>query len=113
MTEEIRVAEGIRQQYEKKEITEIEKLKELDKQVKRPARIFSYSFGTVGSLVFGTGMCLAMGVIGSAVGLGVAIGCGGIVMVSATKPLHDKVLGARKQKYSKKIFEMSDSILNK
>ena len=113
MTEEVKVAEKIRQQYEAKEVTEIDKLKELDKQVKRPAKIFSYSFGTAGSLVLGTGMCLAMGVIGSAVGVGVAIGCGGIAMVSSTKALHDKILDKRKKKYSEKIFEMTDSILNK
>ncbi len=113
MTGEIKAAEKIRQQYEAKEITELDKLKELDRQVKRPAKIFSYSFGTVGSLVLGTGMCFAMGVIGSAVGLGVAIGCGGIAMISSAKPLHDKLLDKRKKKYSEKIFEMSDSILNK
>jgi hypothetical protein len=112
MTNEAKQVEMIRQQYEAKKVTEVDRLKELDKKVKRPVKVFSYVFGTVGSLVLGTGMCLAMEVIGSMMGVGIAIGCVGILMVSITKPLHDKMLNKRKQKYSKDIFEMSDSILN-
>ncbi|MBQ9743801.1 MAG: hypothetical protein IJW19_01610 [Clostridia bacterium] len=113
MTNEERTVEKIRAQYEAKEITEVDKLKQLDKEVKRPVKVFSYTFGTAGSLVLGTGMCLAMGVIGSMVGVGVAVGCAGIAMVSSTKAVHDKLLARRKKQYSEKIFEMSDSILNK
>ena len=112
MTNEAKMVEKIRSQYEKKEITELDKLKQLDKAIKRPIKVFSYVFGTVGSLVLGTGMCLAMKVIGDMMIPGIVIGCAGILMVSVTKPLHDKLLERRKQKNSAKIFEMSDSILN-
>ena len=113
MTNEERIAEKIRNQYEAREITEIDRLKELDKSVKRPVKVFSYAFGTVGSLVLGTGMCLAMNVIGNFMIPGIVIGLLGIGMVSVTKLLHDKYLDSRKKKYSEKIFEISDSILNK
>jgi len=113
MTNEERIAEKIRNQYEVKEITEIDRLKELDKKVKRPAKVFSYVFGTAGALVLGTGMCLAMEVIGDLMIPGIVIGLVGIGMVSVTKLLHDKLLDKRKKQYSDKIFEMSDSILNK
>ena len=92
MTNEERTVEKIRAQYEPKEVTEVDKLKELDKQVKRPVKVFSYTYGTVGSLVLGTGMCLAMGVIGSMMGVGIAVGCVGIAIVSSTKAVHDKLL---------------------
>lgn len=113
MTNEERIAERIRNQYEAREITEIDRLKELDKSVKRPVKVFSYVFGTVGSLVLGTGMCLAMRVIGDLMIPGILVGLLGIGMVSVTKLLHDKYLDSRKKKYSEKIFEISDSILNK
>ncbi len=113
MTNEERMAERIRNQYEAKEITEIDRLKELDKSVKRPVKVFSYVFGTVGSLVLGTGMCLAMRVIGDLMIPGILVGLLGIGMVSVTKLLHDRLLDKRKKKYSEKIFEISDSILNK
>ncbi len=112
MTNEAKQVEMIRQQYEEKKITEVDRLKELDKKVKRPVKVFSYVYGTVGALVMGTGMCLAMGVIGNMMGVGIAVGCVGILMVSSTVNLHDKMLKRRKKKYSEKIFEMSDSILN-
>ena len=113
MTNEMKTAEKIRQQYVEKEETELDKLKVLDKQIKRPVKAFSYAFGTAGSLVLGTGMCLAMGVIGTMMGAGIAIGCAGIAMVSAAKPMHDKLLDKRKKQYSDKVIELSDSILNK
>ena len=113
MTNEQRTVEKIRAQYEAKEITEVDKLKQLDKDIKRPVKVFSYAFGTVGSLVLGTGMCLAMKVIGDFMIPGIIIGLAGIGMVSVTKALHDKLLEKRKKKYSEKIFEMSNSILNK
>ena len=113
MTNEQRTVEKIRAQYEAKEITEIDKLKQLDREVKRPVKVFSYTFGTVGSLVLGMGMCLALKVIGDLMVLGILIGLAGIGMVSTTKALHDKLLEKRKKQYSEKIFEMSDGILNK
>lgn len=57
------IAQKIRTQYTKKQSTELDALKALDKKVKRPANVFTYIFGIIGSLVMGTGMCLAMDVI--------------------------------------------------
>ena len=45
--------------------------------------------------------------------VGIVIGLLGIGMVSVTKLLHDRLLDKRKKQYSEKIFEISDSILNK
>ncbi len=39
-------------------------MKKLDRKAKMPAEIFAYTFGIFIALVFGTGMCLAMQVIG-------------------------------------------------
>ena len=101
----------IRQQYVEKETTKFDELRELDAKVKRPAEVFAYTFGSIGALVLGTGMCLAMKVIGNMMLLGIVIGLLGIGMVSVTYSLYKGLLKARKKKYSKQIFELSDSLL--
>ena len=94
-----------------KEQTELEKLRELDKKVKRPVQVFSYSLGTASALVLGTGMTMAMALIPGGMLAGVAIGCAGIAGAGANYSLHEKLMAKRKKKYSKKIIEMSDKIL--
>lgn len=109
--------EKIRSQYTEKEITNVEKLKQLDKKVKLPVKVFAYVFGSVSSLVLGTGMCLAMKIIGDGVAflmpLGIVIGLLGILLVSINYPIYKKILKGRKEKYAKQIIEISDGILNK
>ena len=108
--------ERIRASYVEKEVTEFDQLKELDKKVKRPAVIFAYLLGIIASLVLGTGMSLAMQVIGTtlsfAMPLGIGVGLLGILLVSINYPIYKKILNRRKKKYSSQIIQLSDSILN-
>lgn len=116
MTElqERKIAEKIKNQYTPKteQKTKLEELKDLDKKVKNPAKIFAYIFGILGSLVLGAGMCLAMKIIGNAMALGIAIGLVGIAMVSSTYFIFKAMLNKRKQKYADKILAKSDELLN-
>ena len=107
--------EKIRARYAVKERTKLEELKQLDKRATTPARVFAYIYGSIGSLVLGLGMCLAMGVIesiGTLMVLGILIGLVGIALVSTTYPIYKGILKSRRTKYSKQIFELSDSLLN-
>ena len=113
MTAEMKTIERIRASYTEKEITKLDELKELDKKVKRPAQIFAYVYGSLSSLVLGTGMCLAMKVIGNSMALGIGIGLVGIALTLTTYPIFKAILKRRKNKYAKQIFELSDSLLNK
>ena len=113
MTNEMKTIERIRASYTEKEITKLDKLKKLDKKVKRPAQIFAYVYGSLSSLVLGTGMCLAMKVIGNNMALGIGIGLVGIALTLTTYPIFKAILKRRKNKYAKQIFELSDSLLNK
>lgn len=116
------LVQKIRTQYTEKENTQLDELKALDKKVKKPANVFAYTFGTIGSLVLGTGMCLAMNVItpGTYFGItigenmmlpGIIIGLFGILMVSANYPIYKGILNSRRGKYADKIISMSDKIL--
>ena len=107
-----KIAENIREQYVEKKKNKIDELVALDWKVKRPAEIFAYSFGVVGSLVLGTGMCLAMKVIGNMMPLGVVIGLLGIGMVAVNYSIYKFIVEKQKKKYGKKILALSDEILN-
>ena len=111
MNNEIKTVERIRADYTEQAPTKVDELKALDKKVKRPAAIFAYIFGTVGSLVLGTGMCLAMKVIGDMMIAGIGIGLAGIAMVSLTYPIYKGLLARRRKKYAERIVAMSDEIL--
>ena len=109
--EEQSMARKIRAQYAEKEATELDTLRELDAKVKSPARIFAYSYGSAGSLVLGTGMSLAMKVIGSAVAPGIVIGTAGIAMVSSTYTLYKRMLDKRREKYKDEVDALCERVL--
>ena len=109
-------AEQLIKEYSTKENKKVDELKALDKKVKLPAQVFTYSFGIIGSLVLGVGMCLAMGIIGGTVPLtvlGIVVGLVGIAMVSVNYPLYSKILSTRKQNYASEIISKSNELLNK
>lgn len=68
--------------------------KEIRQKAKLPAEIFTYSFGIIGALVLGVGMCLSMKIIGGQSTLmeilGIIIGLIGIVMVGVNYPIYKK-----------------------
>ena len=58
-------AEQLANEYAPKDTSKVIALRKLDARAKLPSVIFAYSVGIVSALIFGTGMCLAMGQIGS------------------------------------------------
>ena len=109
---ESKTVERIRKDYLPAERTKLDELKALDRKVKRPAEIFAYTFGVAGSLVLGTGMCLAMKVIGNMMPLGIGVGLVGIALVTVNYFLYKKILKSRKQKYANEILKLTDDLLN-
>lgn len=107
-------AEKIAEEYSQKSDSKVVALKKLDRKAKRPAEIFTYSFGIAGALILGAGMCLAMGVIGSGtllfMVLGIIIGIIGIVVVSVNYQLYKRILAKGKQKYAFEIMELAKEI---
>ena len=116
------LVQKIRTQYTEKENTQLDALKELDKKVKKPANVFAYTFGTIGALVMGSGMSLAMNVIepGTYFGViigentmlpGIVTGLVGIAMVGINYPIYKRILTSRRNKYADKIIALSDEIM--
>lgn len=104
--------ERMRQEYSPKAETSFDQAVKLDKKVKLPAVIMTYSIGIISALVLGIGMCLAMKVIGDgsalSIGFGIAIGIVGIIGVVINYPLYNKVLSLRKKKYAGLILAYID-----
>ena len=107
------IAESIAKDYAPKDNSKIVALKKLDNKAKLPATIFTYSFGIISALVFGTGMCLAMQVIGSGLAgmvLGIVVGIVGLAGCGVNYPIYKKMLEKGKAKYAYEIVELARQI---
>ena len=114
------MVQKIRTQYMEKNSSEknLDLLRELDAEVKRPANVFGYVFGSISAIIMGAGMSLVMTDIGQQLGisntmpLGIIIGVVGMLMAIATYPIYKNILASRKEKYADRILELSERITN-
>ena len=110
------IAESIAKDYAPKESSKLVALKKLDNKAKLPATIFTYTWGIVSALVFGTGMCLAIQVIGSGLTgmvLGIAVGIIGMIGCGVNYPIYKKMLEKGKAKYAYEIVQLAREIADK
>ena len=84
-------AESIAKEYAPKDNSKIVALRKLDRKTKLPATIFTYTWGIISALVFGTGMCLGMQIIGSGVAgmvIGIIVGIIGMIGCGVNYPIY-------------------------
>ena len=88
--------EHIANEYAPKDTSRGVALRKLDAKAKLPATIFTYTVGIIAALVFGTGMCLTMGQIGSgttgAFIAGIIIGIIGMAGMGINYPIYKNLL---------------------
>lgn len=113
------MAEKIRTQYMEKEQGELDTLRELDAKVRRPANVFTYTFGSISAIIMGGGMSLIMTDIASKLGIGadplipgILIGVAGMAMALVNYPIYKSILSKRKKKYAPEILALSEKIIN-
>ena len=110
-------AEQLANEYAPKDTSKVVALRKLDAKAKQSANIFTDIFGVVFALVFGTGMCLAMGQIGSqTVGsliAGIVIGLVGMMGMSVNYPIYKRLLENGKKRYAFEILELAKEISEK
>lgn len=104
--------QNIKEEYGVQAPTKLDELKKLDSKVKTPAFVSSMVIGVAGSLILGTGMCLAMKVIGDLFALGIVVGCAGIALCAANYFIYKAILKSRKRRYGAQILALSDELLN-
>ena len=110
------IAESSAKDYAPKESSKLVALKKLDNKAKLPATVFTYSWGIVSALVFGTGMCLAMQVIGNGLAgtvLGIVVGIIGLIGCGVNYPIYKKMLQKGKAKYAYEIVQLAREIADK
>lgn len=113
------IAQKIRTQYTEKEHTELDALRALDKKVKRPANLFAYIFGTLGALIFGSGLSLLLSDISVVIGMGrvastvvgILLGVVGLVPVCAAYPLYNKTLAKERARVAPEIIRLTDELI--
>lgn len=107
-------AEQLANEYAPKDTSKVVALRKLDTRAKLPATVFTYSVGVISALVFGTGMYLAMGQIGSGTTgsfvLGILIGVIGLTGMGINYPIYKRLLAKGKQKYAFEIMELAKEI---
>ena len=110
-------AEQLANEYAPKDTSKVVALRKLDAKAKHPASIFTYTLGVISALVLGTGMCLAMGQIGSGTTgsfvLGIVIGIIGMVGMGVNYPIYKRILESGKKKYAFEIMELAKEISEK
>ncbi len=107
-------AEQIANEYSPKKTSKVIALKKLDQKAKRPAEIFTFTFGIVFTLILGTGMSLCMGVIGGnttlSIIIGIIVGLIGIIGCGINYPIYKRMLEKGKQKYGSDIIRLAKEI---
>ena len=115
------IVQKIRSQYVEADSSkkELDMLRELDAEVKRPAQVFGYVFGTIGAIIMGAGMSLVMTDIGTILGInnamtpGIVVGIIGMIMAIVNYPIYKNILASRKEKYAERILKLSEKIMSK
>ena len=109
--------ESVINEYSKKDTKKEVTLKDIDRKVKLPPKIFCYALGIVSILLFGLGMCLAMHVIEDGYIerrlLGFLFFLIGTIFMLVNSTIYKSMLNHRKKKYSKEILELESNIYNK
>lgn len=119
MENQSKYVKKVRDSYIAQENTKLDELKELDKRVKMPTLLFAYIFGSFAAIIFGTGMCLVMKVIGASImsatalmTVGVIVGVAGIILCIANYFIYKAMLNYRKRKYGGQIVKLSNELLS-
>ncbi len=110
-------AEQIANDYAPKKTSKVIALRKLDNRAKLPATIFAYSTGIISALLLGTGMCLAMGELGSGTTgsfiLGIIVGMIGMIGMGINYPIYKRILEKGKKRYAFEIIQLAKEISEK
>ena len=114
--EQRKEVENIRDKYLPKTEDKMEQLRALHKIPTKKAKSASIAIGTLGALIMGTGMSLAMTDIGAVLGglamvVGIVVGIVGMVLVALAYPVYNRVLKKQREKIAPEILRLSDELL--
>lgn len=111
---EKKYVEKVLNKYSEKEVTKLDELRALDKKATKGATLFASIFGAISSLIFGFGMCVAMGVIlAGYMWVGIIVGIIGILCCILNYYIYKALIKRGRVKYGPQIQALSNEILNR
>ena len=109
-------AEHIVNKYSVKRKSNVVALRKLDARAGRPANIFAFSFGIFSAIVFGTGLCMTMGKLGSGTTAefiaGILFGALGLLFMGVNYPIYRRIFLFGKRKYAPDIVNLARQIID-
>lgn len=110
---------AIRSKYMPPAEDKLECLRRMDASVTRKGNAVSIVFGTVGALLLGVGMSLAMTDFGTGFGfseifssvLGITVGCVGIALICAAYPLYRAIVRRERARIAPEILRITDELM--
>ena len=108
--------EKIRKKYLRVEEDKLTQLRRLDCSVYKKGKVWSIVLGTIGALVMGTGMSLAMTELGEMIGdfamlVGILTGLVGMALVALAYPVYNRALKKQRQRIAPEILRLSEELL--
>lgn len=108
-------AQKIAEEYTISKERKINALKRLDRAVKKPGKVFSFSFGIVFCLIFGLGFSLTLKAISFNPDfdntIGIILSLFGILGMAINYPIYQKILNHQKKKHSDDILKLADEVI--
>lgn len=109
----------IREKYEAREETKLERLRRLDAEVGKKATMYSIIVGVLGALILGSGMSIIMTEFGKLLGLqgltgmvvGVALGLVGMLLVALAYPLYQRIIKKERERIAPEIIRLTDELM--
>ena len=111
--------ENIRKKYLPSEENKMDQLRKLHNSATQKAQGWAIGLGTVGALILGTGMSLAMTNLGQLLGIygslalliGIIIGVVGLVLIALAYPLYNRILQKERQRIAPQILRLTDELM--
>ncbi len=100
-------AQMIRDKYLPREESALDELKRLDRAVDNAGMIPALTMGITSCLVFGLGMCFALGALPKSMVLGVLFGIIGTVGMLFAYPVHRRCICKAKETHQARILELA------
>ena len=108
--------EAIRKKYAPKEAvaeseSKLEQLRRLDKGAEFKATLWAVILGTLGTLVFGTGLSMVLAFDSVMFGFGIVVGVIGIVGIALALPLYRIRIVKEREKIAPQVLALSEELL--